>query len=130
MKSNAVTVSVEGSAEQTFALRRVRRLEGEASADYCALQPGAQTVDLASERPFKLVYDSVNPVKSDNVDVKKQGKGGIVKISDYQSFLQKINLKFIMTCLETCVQLLHTVFQSRLKSCLFVRISVLDLFSD
>lgn len=47
----------------TWSLQRTRRLAGRSCPEYAVLTSSGRSIIVASQKPFKFTYDSVNPVK-------------------------------------------------------------------
>ncbi|XP_014666145.1 PREDICTED: nudC domain-containing protein 1-like [Priapulus caudatus] len=49
--------------DETWTLKRVRRLKGRSIPDYVCLTDNATAVYISSDKPYTVVYDSMNPVE-------------------------------------------------------------------
>ena len=60
-------VAGEGSE---WSVKRTRRLTSASSPDYAALEASGQGIIVASDKPFKFVYDSESPPKTESETVR------------------------------------------------------------
>ncbi|XP_074646894.1 nudC domain-containing protein 1-like [Tubulanus polymorphus] len=68
-------LSVVNSADKDhWELYRTRRLTGAAPVDYISLQTNGKAIYVASEKPFKMTYDSLKPITIEERNIEKSDK--------------------------------------------------------
>ena len=63
------------AVEDEWSIERVRRLAGQATPDYAVIEKCGAFLSLASEKPFKMEYDSVKPVEEPKAATSGSGDG-------------------------------------------------------
>ena len=64
--------------EDEWSVERVRRLAGQATPDYAVIEKNGAFLSVASEKPFKMEYDSVKPVEEPKAAGSRDGEGKFI----------------------------------------------------